>query len=206
VAGLDDRFEAAVPIYGCGFLAENSTWLGQFDKMGPQNRERWVQLWDPSMYVGSASMPMLFVNGGTDFAYPPDSHAKTYDLVQSRKNLHFVPQLKHGHVFDRPQAIEVFIRHHLEGGVPLPKIAEPNVRDGQVTALVETETKLVNAELHYTLDPLSGRANERKWSSLAATIGEGGIRSALPPEKATIWFLTVEDARGVIVSSRLVFF
>jgi dipeptidyl aminopeptidase/acylaminoacyl peptidase len=116
VAGLDDRFEAAVPIYGCGFLAENSTWLGQFDKMGPQNRERWVQLWDPSMYVGSASMPMLFVNGGTDFAYPPDSHAKTYDLVQSRKNLHFVPQLKHGHVFDRPQAIEVFIRHHLEGG------------------------------------------------------------------------------------------
>jgi dienelactone hydrolase len=27
VAGVDDRFRAAVPVYGCGFLHENSVWL-----------------------------------------------------------------------------------------------------------------------------------------------------------------------------------
>jgi hypothetical protein len=29
-----------------------------------------------SMHVGSATMPMLFVNGGTDFAYPSDSQSE----------------------------------------------------------------------------------------------------------------------------------
>ena len=33
VAGVDNRFEAAVPVYGCGFLHENSAWLEQFAKM-----------------------------------------------------------------------------------------------------------------------------------------------------------------------------
>jgi len=33
VAGVDDRFRAAVPVYGCGFLDQNSAWLGIFQRM-----------------------------------------------------------------------------------------------------------------------------------------------------------------------------
>ena len=33
IAGLDSRFKAAVPVYGCGFLHENSFWLNNFAKM-----------------------------------------------------------------------------------------------------------------------------------------------------------------------------
>jgi cephalosporin-C deacetylase-like acetyl esterase len=204
VAGLDDRFKAAVPVYGCGFLHENSCWLDRFEKMSDEARANWTRLWDPSMYVGSASMPMLFVNGGRDFAYPPDSHAKTYALVKSPKNLHFVPDLPHGHIFDRPPAIEVFIRQSLEGGIPLARIGEPRIEGDQITATVETQTKLVKAELHYTLDPLPGTPNTRQWTSLPAVIADGRIQSKLPPENATIWFLTVEDERKALVSSRLV--
>jgi dienelactone hydrolase len=204
VAGLDDRFKAAVPVYGSGFLHENSCWLDRFEKMSDEARANWVRLWDPSMYVGSASMPMLFVNGGRDFAYPPDSHAKTYALVKSPKNLHFVPDLPHGHIFDRPPAIEVFIRQSLEGGIPLARIGEPRIEGDQITATVETQTKLVKAELHYTLDPLPGTPNTRQWTSLPAVIADGRIQSKLPPENATIWFLTVEDERKALVSSRLV--
>ncbi|MHC4568534.1 MAG: alpha/beta hydrolase family protein, partial [Planctomycetota bacterium] len=75
VAGLDNRFKAAVPVYGCGYLHENSTWLGRFEKMTPEQKDKWVRLWDPSMYVGSAAMPVFFVNGTNDFAYPLDSYA-----------------------------------------------------------------------------------------------------------------------------------
>lgn len=205
VAGLDSRFKAAVPVYGCGFLAENSAWLHAFEKMGPKNRERWVQLWDPSMYVGSATMPMLFVNGGKDFAYWPDSHAKTYALVKSPKNLHFVTYLKHGHTFDRPKAIESFIRHHLEGGVQLPKIGEVDIRDGEITASVDTTTKLTKAALHFTQDSLNGKPSEREWSTRPALLAENTIRADLPPKDATAWFLTVEDERALTVSSSLVF-
>ena len=38
VAGLDNRFKAAVPVYGCGFLHENSVWLDQFANMTPSRR------------------------------------------------------------------------------------------------------------------------------------------------------------------------
>ena len=123
VAGLDNRFQAAVPIYGCGFLHENSAWLGDFAKMSPEHQAKWVKLWDPSQYVGSAAMPMLFVNGGKDFAYPPDSHAKTFALVQSPSYLHFVPDLPHGHIFDRPKAIEHFIEHRLNNGPALTQLS-----------------------------------------------------------------------------------
>ena len=88
VAGLDSRFKVAMPVYGCGFLHENSAWkVGQLDPMTPERREKWVTLWDPSQYIGSAAMPVVFLNGTNDFAYPMDSYAKTCRLVQGEKNL-----------------------------------------------------------------------------------------------------------------------
>ncbi|HEX2999772.1 MAG TPA: alpha/beta fold hydrolase, partial [Armatimonadota bacterium] len=80
VSGLDNRFHAAVPVYGCGFLAQDSFWLDIFSTLTPAQRERWTTLFDPSRYIGAASMPMLFINGANDFAYPLGSYAKTYGL------------------------------------------------------------------------------------------------------------------------------
>ena len=205
VAGVDGRFKAAVPVYGCGFLHENSVWLDQFAKMSDVNREKWVQLWDPSQYVPSATMPMLFVNGGKDFAYPPDSHAKTYGLVQAHKNLHFVPDLRHGHIFHSPKAIEVFIQHHIEGKPALAKISSVKSDGDQVVAIFRANTKQVEAQLHYTVDKLPGTPKTRKWSSQTATISNNRITAELPPANATIWFLTLKDERSTMISSELVF-
>jgi len=205
VAGLDNRFKAAVPVYGCGFLHRNSAWRGTLDSMTPKDRARWIRLWDPSMYVGSATMPMLFVNGGTDFAYPPDSHAQTYALVTSPKKLHFVPHMRHGHIFHTPKAIEVFIDHHLKGGKPLPTIGSVSVGKEKVTVPVNTKTKLVKAELHYTTDKLPGKAKTRKWLRKPAIITQNLITADLPPSEATVWFLTLVDERDTLVSSTLVF-
>jgi len=205
VSGLDNRFKAAVPVYGCGFLHENSVWLSRFKGMSAENRAKWVRLWDPSMYVGSAAMPMLFVNGGKDFAYPPDSHAKTCGLVKAPgKNIRFSPALRHGHFFDRPKAIEVFIDHYLKGGVALPLVLSPVTAKGKVTAGVKTSTKLTSATLYYTTEKLPGNPRTRKWIKKPATIEDNRITAELPPEDATIWFLTVTDERKTTVSSELV--
>lgn len=205
VAGLDNRFKAAVPVYGCGFLHENSVWLGRFTKMSKEHSAEWVKLWDPSQYVGSASMPMLFANGGMDFAYPPDSHAKTYALVKSPKNLHFVPNLRHGHVFGRPKAVEVFMDHHLKKGVPLAKFTSAKSVDTQIIAEVESSTPLIKAQLHYTTGDLTAGAKDRKWLTVPATIVESKIEATLPPADTKAWFLTVEDNRNTVVSSPLMF-
>lgn len=205
VAGLDNRFKAAVPVYGCGFLHENSCWLKRFEGMEAHARQRWIQLWDPSNYVGSAQMPMLFVNGGKDFAYPPDSHAKTYALVQPPKNLHFVPDLKHGHIFDKPKAIEVFIDSMLQGGEPLPRIGPTRISEQTITATASGPHKLVNAQIHHSIDPLASPPRKRQWISRTAILNDHEIHAPLPPADTTIWFLTVEDESAVTVSSDLAF-
>jgi PhoPQ-activated pathogenicity-related protein len=205
VAGLDNRFKAAVPVYGCGFLHENSHWVPMFKKLGPEKTATWVQLWDPSSYVGSTTVPMLFVNGGKDFAYPPDSFARTYELVRSPKNLHFVPDMKHGHFFGRPKAVEVYIDHHLKQGVPLARIISTTVTADRITATVKAQTELVNAALHYTRDPLPGNPRTRTWHKQAATLANHTITAAPPPSGTTAWFLTVKDKRNTLVSSDLVF-
>ena len=52
---------------------------------------RHLALADGSVTAGrwayAASMPMLFLNGSNDGAYPLDSYMKTYELVQSPKNI-----------------------------------------------------------------------------------------------------------------------
>lgn len=204
VAGLDNRFQAAVPVYGCGFLHENSAWLGDFAKMSQEHQAKWVKLWDPSRYVGSAAMPMLFVNGGNDGAYPPDSHAKTFALVKSPKYLHFVPELPHGHIFDRPKTIEVFIDQQINGGPPLATISDPLIEADKASAKVETSSSLVEANLHYTEGKLSGNASEREWVTKPAQVDGQVISAEAPPGTATAWFLTVTDQRDTLVSSPLV--
>ncbi|MCF7973160.1 MAG: alpha/beta fold hydrolase [Phycisphaerae bacterium] len=204
-AGLDSRFAAAVPVYGCGFLHVNSCWLAQFAEMSPQNKAKWVQLWDPSRYVGSAVMPMLFVNGGTDFAYPPDSFARTYSLVQSPRTIRFSPTLSHGHIFDRPKAIEVFMDHHLRQGLPLARIPSATLTKTQVTAPVITETRLVRAHLYYTLDTLPGDPKQRTWVEKPATLLENQVIADPPPEHTVICFVTVTDDRDTTISSELMF-
>jgi dienelactone hydrolase len=217
VAGLDNRFKAAVPVYGCGFLHKNSAWLDEFKKMSDGSKTKWVQLWDPSQYVGSATMPMLFVNGGKDFCYRTDSYAKTYSLVRTAtKNIRFSPSLPHGHIFDRPREIEIFINHHLNLGIPLAKIMSLDIGVQNVTARVKTAKELVSAQLYYTTDSHIGLLSydkskggseweaNRSWIKTPASIDQNLIMAKRPPPNATAWFLTVTDERQSMVSSEII--
>lgn len=204
VAGLDNRFKAAVPVYGCGFLHENSTWLGRFEKMTPEQKAKWVRLWDPSMYVGSAAMPVFFVNGTNDFAYPLDSYARTYRLVKSKRNYRITVKMPHSHPHGwAPKEIGLFVDEHINGGVPLPVVTKPRLVDGEVRAKVRSKTSLSSASLHYTTGTVP--INKLEWQNTQARIEDSNVVSPAPPDDATIWFLTITDSRGATVSSELVF-
>jgi dienelactone hydrolase len=204
VAGLDDRFKAAVPVYGCGFLHENSAWLPQFEKMTPQQRDKWVQLWDPSKYIGSATMPVFFVNGTNDFAYPLDSYAKTYALVQSRHNFRITVNMPHSHRDGwTPIEIGIFIDRYLRDEPSLPRVRTPENLGDRVCAHVRSRTNLVSAALHYTID--SGPINQRQWQTVPCRIDSSYLVARTPPPETTVWFFTVTEERGAVVSSELVF-
>ena len=73
VASLDDRFKAAVPVYGCGFLFEGeSVQKPSIDKLGDL-RQRWIGKYDLSSVLPRCRVPILFVNGTNDVHYPLDS-------------------------------------------------------------------------------------------------------------------------------------
>ena len=204
VAGLDNRFKAAVPVYGCGFLHENSVWLNQFAKMTPQQKDRWVRLWDPSRYVGSAVMPVFFVNGTNDFAYPLDSYSKAYGLVKSERNFRITVNMPHSHEQGwAPKEIGLFVDQYAKDGVPLATVRSPKITNGQVRAKVESKTALASANLHYTTG--AAPINKLNWETVPARVEGKRIVAPAPPDEATICFLTVSDVRGAIVSSQLVF-
>jgi dienelactone hydrolase len=202
VAGLDQRFQVAMPVYGCGFLRENSAWVtSQFDKMTPAQAIRWHDLWDPSRYIGAAKMPVVFLNGTNDFAYPMDSYSKTCALVQGAKNYSIQLRMRHGHIFDFPEFF-LAIDQYIKDGTPLPVVSRPVVRDGTLTTTVQTSTKLLSARLHYTKGP--HRKNKtRIWITKPLTIDGNTLRGAAPPQDATVWYVDVRDERKALVSSEV---
>lgn len=204
VAGVDNRFKVAVPVYGCGFLHENSVWLKRFAKMTDAQRDRWVQLWDPSRYLPAVSMPILFVNGTNDFAYPLDSYMKSFDVVPSEKQLRVTVKMPHGHPPGwAPKEIGLFVDQHLRKSKPLPLPGELDLKNGTATLRWKGPEPITGAELHYTTD--SAEFHQREWNSIPAKIsGQEGPATAALPDNATAWFFTVQDERGAVVSSRVV--
>jgi dienelactone hydrolase len=81
-SGVDNRFKFAVPVYGCGYLGINSCWLPTFQQIGEDKAKKWLDLWDPSIYLKDTTMPMLWVTGTNDFAYPLDS---VQDHIEQQK-------------------------------------------------------------------------------------------------------------------------
>ena len=155
------------------------------------------------MYIGSATMPMFFVNGTNDAFYPLDSYAKTYQLVKSDCNFRITTDMTHGHdVGWSPQEIGLFVDQYLINGIPLPVIMEPKLINGKISAKVIGDVPLTSANLHYTTG--TAPINKLEWKTTPADIDVDIISLKLPDDMNLVFF-TVTDNRGVIVSSKLVF-
>ncbi|MBX3414768.1 MAG: alpha/beta fold hydrolase [Pirellulales bacterium] len=204
VAGVDSRFRVAVPVYGCGFLAESSVWHDRMAQMSSEDRERWTTLWDPAQYLPSVSMPILFMNGTNDGAYFLDSYQKSYDLVPAPKQIRVTVNMPHSHPDGwAPQEIGLFVDQYLRGSTPLPKVDAPR-RDGeQVVVPYSSALPLKTAEIHWTTE--SGPINRRKWESQPGTIETDKVTTPAPPAEATVWFVTVTDERKATVSTEVQF-
>ncbi|MBI2809093.1 MAG: alpha/beta fold hydrolase [Planctomycetes bacterium] len=208
VAGVDDRFKVAVPVYGCGFIHENSAWVPTFKKMPDAWRKTWVENFDPSRYLGQAKMPMLFVNGTNDFAYPLDSYQKSYRLVKNR-NLCVTVNMPHGHPQGwAPIEIGLFVDQHLRDGKLMFRFDDQNVRleqkDGVVKLAVLQTLGIQSIALHWTTDTKSAWS-KRKWQTKKADQMPGNATdfysAPLPRARPLIYFLTARDQRGATVST-----
>ena len=200
VAGIDARVKGAVPVYGCGFLAENSVWREpRFQPMSVEQRARWLQHFDPAQYLAGVSCPILFLNGTNDFAYPLDSYRKSYSLVPERlRTVAVIPRLPHGHIWTFPE-VDVFLDSQLRDGNGLPRLGELKSDGNRVSTTVTSGNELREATLHYTTD--GGAWQQREWKSLPAQRDGDRITAELPGTRPLVYYLAIQDARGTTVST-----
>jgi dienelactone hydrolase len=215
VASLDDRFKAAVPVYGCGFLHEGeSVQKPSIDKLDPEHRALWVKEYDPGSLLPRCRVPILFVNGTNDVHYVLDSYMKSYNAVPGEKYMRIQVKMPHGHPPGwAPQEIGLFIDSKCRDGKPLPILGQPRIDGDTVRVNVNSRppVKLKSTALHYTKD--GGLRSKREWVTVPASIFDitASINDAIikvykitapkPPSEANTWYISVTDERDAMVST-----
>ena len=200
VAGLDDRLKVAVPVYGCGFLGDNSAWkAGSLANMSSEARARWLRDFDPSQYLGGVNCPILFLNGSNDFAYPLDSYRASYRLVPARfRHVSIVLNLPHGHIWTFGE-VDTFVDSVLRRGTPLPSLGPMIVSGDSVSANVVAPVPIKEAALRFTTE--TGEWQKRHWQSAPAQVEHGTVSARLPAQRPLVWYLSITDERGLRVST-----
>jgi dienelactone hydrolase len=202
VAGLDDRLKAAVPVYGCGFLSDDSVWTPTFERMPADLRERWVTNFDPSNYLPSVRCPMLFINGTNDFAYPLGSCQKSYQLVPGPIDLCLRVRMPHSHP-DGWASVEtgIFVDGLLNDGRPLAAIEPAQIHGSRAVARFKTSVPIHRSEAHFAV--ADGPWGKRGWQSVSAVHTRDTVSAELPTVRPLAYYLSITDERGALVSTPL---
>ncbi len=199
--GVDARYKAAVPVYGCGFLQDCEVWSkATVKESNPAHYKFWIEEADPSVQLATTAVPMMFINGTNDPWYPLPMWTKSLRLVKDR-NQKIIPCLghSHGHAW-KVEEVYAFIGSKIKGGKPLPKLSDMELSGGGARAKVEGGAKPVRASFHYTEDfhPLW---KDRVWKEIPAQMRNGTLSVERVPESASAFFFSVEDVHGLGASS-----
>ena len=201
-AGIDPRFTFAAPVYGCGFLGDNSAWLDDFRKMGEAASRKWLNLWDPAVYLPRAGLPLLWVTGTTDFAYPMDSLQKSYRLPKGPRTLCVRVDMPHGHggPGENPEEIHAMANAVLKDGTCLARITGSGREGSCAWVGFESPASIRKAELNYTTD--AGKWQERRWKTIPADLDTKNKRASIVlPKETAVYYFNIIDERDLAVSS-----
>ena len=200
VAGLDDRLKVAVPVYGCGYLAEDSVWKPTFDRMPADERKRWVDNFDPSNYLPGVRCPILFLNGTNDHSYALGSWQKSCMLVPGRVDLCLKVRMPHSHPDGwSPVEIGIYVDSILKDGRPLASIERAELPGKRAVAKFTSSVPITRAEAHFAL--ASGAWDKRGWQSASAVHTKDAVSAELPTARPLVYYLSITDARGAQVST-----
>jgi len=199
-AGLDHRFRCAIPVYGCGYLAESSAWIDRIREQGDRGSE-WCRLWDPSVTLPAVRIPIYWLAGTNDAAYWMTALGRSYRLVEGRRSLSILGNMPHGHggPGETPLEIGGIADHYLRNGPALPEFSQEELDRGCLSATYTYGRKTRGLVLHYTTAKDITPAAE--WFSLPVP-GVAGkrVHCQLPPG-TTMAFVNATTEEGLQFSS-----
>ena len=203
-AGLDYRYKAAVPVYGCGYYFDTVglNYRANLNKLSKTSSERWIKQYDPSNFISQSKAKFLWITGAKDQHFNPSMFSRTYNDVLSNSNFRIISDMPHGHFEGAtPNEIAAFMNRYLKNdSYQLPYIKSISNHTNSYTAIVSSTEPIVEATLCFTKDSTT-KFEKRVWNTLPAHIDNKTISVQLP-EGVTLWMLNIKDAKGMIVSSK----
>lgn len=204
VAGLDDRFKVASPVYGCGFLYDTGSMAPQIDEKSVLTQTRWRTEYDPALYVCNAKIPVLFVNGTNDTHFYTDQWQATTDLAKNvSRSMRF--EMKHGHGPGwTPKEIYSFVGKHLgmDEGYSAPKFTKIKNKNGQISCTVKGAMPGYRAYLIYTTG--DDYSHKDKWVKTEVPVLDDVVVADVESDYMQ-WFIAVEYPDEANFSSEIFF-
>jgi dienelactone hydrolase len=192
VAGVDSRFAFVIPVYGGGFIHESDNpglacWFPPTNMTAAQFRDYRTK-WDPSAHLPFAKMPMLWVTGVADPVFQIDIFAKSARTAAGPSSLCLRPFLAHGHGNGWEDAPEIytFANDIVKGGSPLPKVAKPTGKPGEIVRS-KYHGDFSEAWVYFT--NAGGAMKDRKWNFIQCNLANGELVSQQPIPGDTTAFL-----------------
>jgi len=170
--------------------------------MGPEKAAKWLGQWDPSVYLSRAAMPILWVTGTNDFAYPMDSLQKSYSLPRTPRTLCIRVRMAHAHggPGENPEEIHAFADSISLKRPNLPTFRDQGINDATAWADFKYHRVIDRAELNYTTD--TGRWQDRLWQSTRAELNtDAGRIKATLPHGTTVYYFNLITEGGMVVST-----
>jgi len=205
-AGIDGRYKAAAPVYGCGYYHLENRW-NAYVGTDEAAREAWAKYLDPSARLGKTKIPMLFINSQRDPYFTMKIWSKTSALAaDANRKIDF--DMKHSQKYGAaPEEILAFFSDKLGlGGAPLAKIEKPEVKSGAICAKYSAAVPVKIAKFYWTRETESANcekfeASKLKWNCTDAKIESGELKVSPIPEGARSGWFSATDSRGLSTSS-----
>jgi len=202
VSALDSRVRCAVPIYGCGGIAE---------KLGTESGRRWGALYDAFAYAPRQQCPVLLLNASNDHHGYIDHADQVMRLINTDCRVAFTHGYIH-HIEPTEAAdLTLWMDTYLRGGPRWPKTPTLSVvlgADGVPAAMVTPDNSQIVSEVCVRYNIENGAESPaRFWRTSEATrLADGKWSAVMPVMGADSRIRVYCDVRyrsGVALSSLL---
>ena len=204
-SGLDHRFKAAVPVYGCGYWDDLVGPKVNFDQLSKEQKDLINQYLDPKHYLPNVKCPIFFLNGNKDMYFDIINHANSVNLVSPElRSIRYMHKMKHSHERGwEPHEIKYFFESIFNNGFPLPKVTSILKNDTAYIAEYSSSVSFWHSEFYYTNDTTSD-SRKKKWDMIIPIKAKNKLIVPFPKEEIKLGFFTLADHRNVSVSSELI--
>ena len=199
VSGLDDRFRFAVPVYGCGFLGDNSTWAPALEKLGARG--------SGGSRCGTRRIISRTVKCPNSGSPAPTISPTRWTRSRSRIGSRAVLQpcasgcgcrMAIGGPAENAPEIVAFADSIVGQGTPLATILDHGRDRDRVWARFRSESTIASAELLYTED--EGAWPDRRWETAPAKLDLSAktVTASLPPTTKVFYLNLIDDHKRIV--------